>query len=67
MLNSCVTVRTGFRSCNPQRVESGNDCNPSTDAIRPRNDVRVKNGHLVVIGAERYRGGKLVVSLQPRW
>ena len=32
-----------------------------------KTDVRVKNGHLVVIGAERYRGGKLVVSLQPRW
>ncbi len=32
-----------------------------------RTDVRVKNGHLVVIGAERYQGGRLVVSLEPRW
>lgn len=32
-----------------------------------KTDLRVKNGHLVVIGAERYDGGKLVVSLEPRW
>jgi hypothetical protein len=31
-------------------------------------DLRVHNGHLVVIGgAERYQDGKLVVSLEPRW
>jgi hypothetical protein len=30
-------------------------------------DLRVRNGHLVVIGAERYRDGKLVISLEPRW
>ena len=32
-----------------------------------KTDLRVKNGHLVVFGAERYQGGKLVVSLEPRW
>jgi len=32
-----------------------------------KTDVRVKNGHLVVIGAERYEDGKLVISLEPRW
>jgi hypothetical protein len=32
-----------------------------------RTDLRVRNGHLVVIGAERYRDGKLVISLEPRW
>jgi hypothetical protein len=30
-------------------------------------DLKVRNGHLVVIGAERYQGGKLVISLEPRW
>jgi len=30
-------------------------------------DVRVNNGHLVVIGAGRHEGGKLVISLEPRW
>lgn len=32
-----------------------------------KTDVRVRNGHLVVIGAERYGDGKLVVSLEPHW
>ncbi len=30
-------------------------------------DLRVRNGHLVVIGAEKYRDGKLVISLEPHW
>lgn len=30
-------------------------------------DLRVRNGHLVVIGADRHQGGKLVVGLEPRW
>ncbi len=30
-------------------------------------DLRIRNGHLVVIGAESYRGGKLVVSLEPHF
>jgi hypothetical protein len=30
-------------------------------------DMRVPNGHLVVIGAERYEDGKLVISLKPSW
>jgi hypothetical protein len=30
-------------------------------------DVRVRNGHLVVIGAERDRDGKVVISVEPRW
>jgi hypothetical protein len=30
-------------------------------------DLRVPNGHLVVIGAERFEDGKLVISLEPRW
>ena len=30
-------------------------------------DLRVRNGHLVVIGAERYQDGKLVISLEPHW
>jgi hypothetical protein len=30
-------------------------------------DMRIPNGHLVVIGAERYQGGKLVISLEPSW
>lgn len=30
-------------------------------------DLRIRNGHLVVIGAERYQGGKLVVSLEPHF
>ena len=28
-------------------------------------DMRVRNGHLVVIGAERYEAGKLVIGLTP--
>ena len=28
-------------------------------------DLRIRNQHLVVIGAERYREGKLVISLEP--
>ena len=30
-------------------------------------DLRIPNGHLVVIGAERYLDGKLVISLEPTW
>ena len=30
-------------------------------------DMRVRNGHLVVIGAERYEAGKLVISLKPQY
>jgi hypothetical protein len=30
-------------------------------------DLRVPNGHLVVIGAERYQAGQLVLSLKPTW
>jgi hypothetical protein len=30
-------------------------------------DMRVRNGHLVVIGAERYQDGKLVIGLKPRF
>lgn len=30
-------------------------------------DLRVRNGHLVVIGAERHGDGKLVIGLEPRW
>ena len=30
-------------------------------------DLRIPNGHLVVIGAERFEGGKLVISLEPSW
>jgi len=30
-------------------------------------DLRIPNGHLVVIGAEGYQDGKLVISLQPSW
>ena len=30
-------------------------------------DMRVRNGHLVVIGAERFEEGKLVVSVEPRF
>lgn len=30
-------------------------------------DMRVRNGHLVVIGAERYEDGKLVISLEPHF
>ena len=30
-------------------------------------DVRVKNGHLFVIGAGRHEGGKLVISFEPGW
>jgi hypothetical protein len=32
-----------------------------------RTDVKVGNGNLVVIGADAYRDGKLVISLTPRW
>jgi len=32
-----------------------------------RTDVKVANGNLVVIGADAYRAGKLVISLEPRW
>ena len=32
-----------------------------------RGDLRVKNGHVVVIGAQRFRDGKLVISLVPRF
>lgn len=30
-------------------------------------DLRIPNGHLVVIGAERYQEGKIVISLAPSW
>jgi len=30
-------------------------------------DLRVKNGHQVVIGAQRVADGKLVISLEPRF
>jgi hypothetical protein len=30
-------------------------------------DMRVRNGHLVVIGAERYQDGKLVIGLEPHF
>ncbi len=30
-------------------------------------DMRVRNGHLVVIGAERYEAGKLVIGLKPQF
>ena len=30
-------------------------------------DLRIPNGHLVVIGAERFEDGKLVISLEPAW
>jgi len=30
-------------------------------------DMRVRNGHLVVIGAERYEEGKLVIGLEPHF
>jgi hypothetical protein len=32
-----------------------------------RTDVKVANGNLVVIGADAYKDGKLVISLEPRW
>ena len=32
-----------------------------------KTDVRVRNGHLVVIGASSHGDGKLIVSLEPRW
>lgn len=32
-----------------------------------KTDVRVRKGKSVVIGAERYQNGKLVISLEPRW
>ena len=30
-------------------------------------DMRVRNGHLVVIGAERYEEGKLVIGVEPHF
>ena len=30
-------------------------------------DLRVPNGHLVVIGAQSFEDGKLVISLEPSW
>jgi hypothetical protein len=30
-------------------------------------DLRVRNGQLVVIGAQRHRDGKLVIALEPSW
>ena len=30
-------------------------------------DLRIRNGRRAVIGGDRYRDGRLVVSLQPRW
>jgi hypothetical protein len=30
-------------------------------------DLRIRNGHLVVIGAEPYKDGKLVISLEPHF
>jgi hypothetical protein len=30
-------------------------------------DLRVPNGHLVVIGTERYQTGQIVISLKPSW
>jgi hypothetical protein len=30
-------------------------------------DLRVQRGDLVVIGAESYRDGKLVIALEPDW
>ena len=32
-----------------------------------RGDLRVKSGHVVVIGAQRFADGKLVISLVPRF
>lgn len=32
-----------------------------------RTDVKVSNGNLVVIGADAFEDGKLVISLEPRW
>lgn len=32
-----------------------------------RTDLRVRNGHLVVIGAGRHGGGRLVISFEPSW
>ena len=32
-----------------------------------KTDVRVRKGNSVVIGAERFRGGKIVISLEPSW
>lgn len=32
-----------------------------------RTDVKVANGNSVVIGADAYKNGKLVISLEPRW
>jgi hypothetical protein len=30
-------------------------------------DIRVPSGHLVVIGAERYKDGKIVISVEPEY
>jgi hypothetical protein len=30
-------------------------------------DLRVKPGHLIVIGAQGYQGGKLVISMLPEF
>jgi len=30
-----------------------------------KTDVRVRNGHTVVIGGPRYRGGKIAISIEP--
>ena len=32
-----------------------------------RTDLKVANGNLVVIGADAYQDGKLVISLEPSW
>lgn len=32
-----------------------------------RTDLKMRNGHLVVIGADSYKDGKLVISLEPSW
>ncbi len=32
-----------------------------------KSDLRIRNGHLVVIGAERYGDGKLIISLEPHF
>jgi len=32
-----------------------------------QSDMRIPNGHLVAIGAGRYRDGKLVISLEPHF
>jgi hypothetical protein len=32
-----------------------------------KTDLRVRNGHLVVLGAERYEDGRIVISLEPHF